>query len=206
MLFATFLFLQSGGGGAVGGVQGCLGGSCGGMLTPKQKIKFQLAKSVDKSTDIAMQICHLKRTIDAIKPRQESVMDRHDKLGQQDHDTKKSHSVQNHAGYVAKSSLNTSTRDWTVLEQLYIDWHASVFADTTTKTPTLQQARILEVVHLRCKYEYFVEQSLPLSADLTNMSAVPLYRLVHGLPGSGKSQVPLWIRDYFERLGIYSWE
>ncbi len=120
-----------------------------------------------------MQIYELKRTIDVTKGRKESVMDRHEKLGQQPRDTKKSHSVQKHAGYVAKSSLTTSTRDWTVLEQLYIDWHVSVFADTTTKTPTLQQARILEVVHLRRKYEYFVEQCLPLSADLTNMSAVP---------------------------------
>ena len=145
-----------------------------------------------------MQICQLKRTIDVTKGRKESVMDRHEKLGQQAHDTKKSHSVQKHACYVAKSSLITSTRDWTVLEQLSLDWHASVFADPTTKTPTPQQARILEAVHLRCKYEYFVEQSLPLSADLMNMSAVPLYRLVHGLPGSGKSQVLLWIRDYFE--------
>ena len=57
--------------------------------------------------------------------------------------------------------------------------------------------QVLTLIHGRCKYEYFVEQGLPLTADLAVMSAEPLYRLIHGLPGAGKSQVLLWIRDYF---------
>ena len=60
--------------------------------------------------------------------------------------------------------------------------------------------QVLTLIHGRCKYEYFVEQGLPLTADLAVMSAEPLYRLIHGLPGAGKSQVLIWIRDYFETV------
>ncbi len=151
MLFATFciFFAKRRGAGGGGGTLGR-----GGLrdVNPKARNNFQLAKSVDKSTDIAMQICHLKRTIDVIKPRQESVMDRHDKLGQQDHDTKKSHPVQNYAGYVAKSSLNTSTRDWTVLEQLLhrlacfgVRRHYNENAHATTSAHTRGSASSLQI-------------------------------------------------------------
>ena len=75
--------------------------------------------------------------------------------------------------------------------------------DTTTPVPTQQQRRILEEVHQRCKYEYFLEQELPLTSDLQGLSSVPLYRLIHGLPGSGKSRVLLWIRNYFE--DVWQW-
>ena len=60
--------------------------------------------------------------------------------------------------------------------------------------------QVLTLIHGRCKYEYFVEQGLPLTTDLSVMSAEPLYRLIHGLPGAGKSQVLIWIRDYFETV------
>ena len=35
------------------------------------------------------------------------------------------------------------------------------------------------------------------------MTHVPLYRLIHGLPGAGKSQVLLWLREYFET--VWQW-
>ena len=36
--------------------------------------------------------------------------------------------------------------------------------------------------------------------DMNNMGPAPLYRLIHGLPGSGKSQVFIWLREYFEQV------
>ena len=33
---------------------------------------------------------------------------------------------------------------------------------------------------------------------------IPLLRLIHGLPGSGKSKLLLWIKEYFEE--VWKWE
>ena len=35
-------------------------------------------------------------------------------------------------------------------------------------------------------------------------ASAPLLRLVHGLPGSGKSQLLLWLRSYFEEVWLWS--
>ena len=80
------------------------------------------------------------------------------------------------------------------MEERYKAWHTSVYLDKTTKTPTEEQTQILTLIHHRCKYEYLVEQNLALTTDLVGMSQAPLYRLIHELPGAGKSQVLLWIR------------
>ena len=100
----------------------------------------------------------------------------------------------------AGASLAIVVDDWPVLEARYKTWHSLVYVDTTTKTPTQQQVEVLQLIHSRCKYEYFVEQNLPLTNDLVGTSPLPLYRLIHGLPGAGKSQVLLWIREYFETV------
>ena len=66
--------------------------------------------------------------------------------------------------------------------------------------PTELQSQILDVVHRRRVYEYCVEQSIPQTPETARMSPIPLYRLIHGLPGSGKSQMLHWVRDYFETV------
>ena len=35
------------------------------------------------------------------------------------------------------------------------------------------------------------------------MSATPVYRLIHGLPGAGKTEVFKWLRSYFEDVWQY---
>jgi len=78
-----------------------------------------------------------------------------------------------------------------------------VYVGSTTKTPTAQQARILQLVHNRAQYEFFVEQGLDLPPQLQCFEEVPVYLLIHGLPGAGKSQILLWLRQYFEEVWSY---
>ena len=57
--------------------------------------------------------------------------------------------------------------------------------------PNPKQLEILNVVHNECAVE---------ATGATSSSEAPLLRLVHRLPGSGKSNVLQWLRDYFETV------
>ena len=161
---------------------------------------LQILKAVDQSTDVAMKICSWKQNItNSNQPRITSILDRHKELSKSCQQAKPSKTVQINN----RASVAIIADDWPVLEARYKTWHAKVYVDTTTITPTQQQAQVLQLIHRRCKYEYFVEQQLPLADDLDGMCSAPLYRLIHGLPGAGKSQVLLWIRDYF--ITVWHW-
>ena len=82
-------------------------------------------------------------------------------------------------------------------EVAYADWRTGLLADTT-KPPYDQQWEILDLVHKRCVFEHREEVNHCVNADA---SEEPLFRLIHGLPGSGKSQVLKWLRSYFEGSG-----
>jgi len=151
-----------------------------------------------------MQICQWKHaSLDDSKHRQESVLDHNDKFRLQIGGEFVKETKPEPVRPDARSSVTAVALDWECIEQRYKEWHKSVYVDQRTKTPTAQQARILEAVHLQTKLEYFLEQGLPLSADIADLKIRPMYRLAHGLPGSGKSQVLLWIRDYFEQVWGY---
>ena len=108
--------------------------------------------------------------------------------------TKRATSKKKETGLTQKASVVAETYDWPMIEQSYLQWHTSVFQGKNTNTPTEEQEQILMAIHLRCKYEHFIEQSLAFTKNLDGMSPEPLYRLVHGLPGAGKSQVLLWMK------------
>ena len=83
------------------------------------------------------------------------------------------------------------------------DWSAAYdqwFIDVNNKAlqkgivPNPKQWEILNVVHHRCVAEKTGDEHL---------SEAPLLRLVHGLPGSGKSKVLEWLRNYFET--VWKW-
>ena len=60
--------------------------------------------------------------------------------------------------------------------------------------PNPKQWEILNVVHHRCVAE---------KTGVEHLTEAPLLRLVHGLPGSGKSKVLEWLRNYFET--VWKW-
>ena len=83
------------------------------------------------------------------------------------------------------------------------DWSAAYdqwFIDVNNKAlqkgivPNPKQWEILNVVHHRCVAEKTGDEHL---------SEAPLLRSVHGLPGSGKSKVLEWLRNYFET--VWKW-
>jgi len=67
--------------------------------------------------------------------------------------------------------------------------------------PYAQQLQILEAVRDRCEYECRYEHRRD---GWERIEGQALLRLVHGLPGSGKTKVMLWLRDYFE--SVWNWE
>ena len=68
-------------------------------------------------------------------------------------------------------------------EQDYSDWEADL--RTREKTPNAQQWQVLNLVHARCVYEHNEEKQHCVNATPEPNSWEPLFRLVHGLPGSG---------------------
>ena len=85
--------------------------------------------------------------------------------------------------------------DW---QSAYRNWRHAF--ENHAKRPYDQQWQIFDAIHQRCVLEYNIEQeSLPLSADVDG----PLLRLVHGLPGSGKSEVLKVLKTYFE--DVWGW-
>ena len=99
----------------------------------------------------------------------------------------------------------------TVAEAAYSQW----FADLNNKAlqnnivPNPKQLEILRVVHHRCVVEWETKMR-SYSSEAGNSTSepvsveAPLLRLVHGLPGSGKSQVLDWMRSYptASRIGL----
>ena len=66
--------------------------------------------------------------------------------------------------------------------------------------PNAEQFEVLQHVAARITREWFEERddSAPVSTE------EPLFRLLHGLPGTGKSKVIAWIRELFE--SILGWQ
>ena len=86
-------------------------------------------------------------------------------------------------------------------QQRYTKWRADVFEDPTSLTPNAEQRRLLDLVHERRLVEFLVENDEAVPENSTCRD--PLLRLIHGLPGSGKTQILLWLRSYFEE--VWSW-
>ena len=86
----------------------------------------------------------------------------------------------------------------------YRQWAFNVFRDPQSDTPTDAQSKVLLTVHFRAvkeEYELLGEvvprkvwDELPSECNISK----PLLRLIHGLPGSGKSKLLHWLKEYFD--------
>lgn len=85
--------------------------------------------------------------------------------------------------------------DITDIEQNYTRWKEQILSDPK-KRPYCEQEYVLEAVHEACLADARAETQGLLFPE-------PLLRLIHGLPGSGKSQLLLWLRSYFEE--VHQW-
>ena len=98
------------------------------------------------------------------------------------------------------AATKTYASNW---EQRYEVWLKNLMADPG-KRPYHAQQIILELVHHRCVLEHDIEGADENAAMLQAEAPAPLFRLVHGLPGSGKSQILKWLRSYF--IEVWVWE
>ena len=76
-----------------------------------------------------------------------------------------------------------------------------MFHNVQSMTPNQMQRKILELVHERRVVEHVYENGEDIPS--TTPCSEPLLRLVHGLPGSGKTQVLRWLQSYFEE--VWGW-
>ena len=97
------------------------------------------------------------------------------------------------------STSDLKTKNWT---ELYVLWHAEVYQNKESRTPNAQQAEILKLIHQRRLVEYAEENGEDCSKALNCRQ--PLLRLIHGLPGSGKTEVLRWIQSYFEQVWLWT--
>ena len=105
---------------------------------------------------------------------------------------------------VPKATVASIFNAWDDISQKYHAWYQEVFVDVTSKTPTQEQADVLNLDILLTRYEHSITQKMPLTADLANMSSMPVYRLLHGLPRVGKLGVSTWLRSYCETVWQYT--
>ena len=166
--------------------------------------KLAVVEMVARSTDVAMNLCRMHaRTEDFLAPRLGLVLQRQQSVQVVAHTVPQEEQGAN-IQVQGQCDVGVETRDWSAIAEAYDAWYADVFLDRRSKVPTEQQAVVLDLVHKRRKLEYFLEQELTLEIELQDLSPEPLYRLIHGLPGAGKSQVLLWIRSYFEV--VWQWQ
>ena len=95
----------------------------------------------------------------------------------------------------SKSAVTFEHENWDRINSRWSEWRAKLVADQVC-TPTTQQMAVIEYVHLRTKYEHFLDNNLPLHEDVRNMTPQPIFHLLHGLPGAGKSKVLQWLQSY----------
>ena len=89
-------------------------------------------------------------------------------------------------------------------QEAYVAWRKNLLnpqpensIDGKTKpiVPNALQQQVLDAVHRRCVYE---------ATGNMEYASNPFLRLVHGLPGSGKSKLLSWLRSYYEEVWQWS--
>ena len=91
---------------------------------------------------------------------------------------------------VRTAGIDLYTHDW---RPAYLQWKTALL--TGNKPPYEQQWLLLDAIHERCVREA-TEAALPERTSLED----PFFRLAHGLPGSGKSEVLKWLTRYFQQV------
>ena len=85
---------------------------------------------------------------------------------------------------IVESSAALATIEW---PQLYATWYEEVFHNPYSMTPNAKQKEVLDLVHERRVIEFAAESEEKIPQK--QQCDVPLLRLIHGLPGSGKTEV-----------------
>ena len=92
------------------------------------------------------------------------------------------------------ATVELTQRDWPTA---YEKWTQEITVDPK-KAPYAMQWVILDVVHERCVDEHIAGNCL---ASKMNANKEPLLRLIHGLPGSGKTEVMRWLKNTSRTYG-----
>lgn len=83
-------------------------------------------------------------------------------------------------------------------QQRFAAWRAELIG--SANPPYAAQWACLDSIHARCVLEFREEQF----GGAQNSQEEPHRALVYGTPGHGKTQLFLWIRNYFEK--VWGWE
>jgi hypothetical protein len=91
------------------------------------------------------------------------------------------------------ATVGITTHNW---RKAYVSWRTATYdrVATSGKVPNAKQSEVLELIHRRCVFE---------TGGENDQNEPPLLRLLHGLPGSGKSQLLIWVRAYFQEVWLW---
>ena len=104
------------------------------------------------------------------------------------------------------TAARRSLSEWV---ERYQRWTQQVYEDKNTPTPTREQRHVLLTVHFRIVKEEYELAGEPIPEAIWSSKPPdinverPLLRLTHGLPGSGKSKLIEWLKQYFEL--VWQW-
>ena len=98
--------------------------------------------------------------------------------------------------------MNTAASVYLTVSEIELNnraWQQALLQDLT-RQPYAKQWQVLDIVHAACTADARNENQHRFLPE-------PLLRLIHGLPGSGKSQLMKWLRSYFEEVAMHqmSW-
>ena len=88
----------------------------------------------------------------------------------------------------------------------YVTWSHEVYVCADSPTPTPQQAYVLRAIHFRVVKEEYEIAGEPIPEAVWRDKAPDihverhLFRLIHGLPGSGKSKLIAWLIQYLDEV------
>ena len=99
----------------------------------------------------------------------------------------------------AAAHVDTELHD---CQRAYDAWCVKTYhrdaTDLTKIIPNVLQRQVLEMLHDKC-----TEEKQFNDGPSQRSSPAPLRHLIHGLPGSGKSELTRWIQNYFEEVWQY---
>ena len=97
------------------------------------------------------------------------------------------------------TSIEFYRQNW---QTAYKAWREEVLKAAIS--PNEKQWQVLDLVHQRCVYEYSEEVDQHVNNTPEDQHWEPCFRMVHGLPGAGKSELLKWAKTYFETVWLWT--
>eukprot|EP00973_Karenia_brevis_P080857 11216638-Karenia_brevis.AAC.1 len=95
-----------------------------------------------------------------------------------------------------RATMYFERESWPVIDRRWKVWRHETY-HAHQRSPTGAQRQIIEYIHARTCYDFFLENKLPQLPFTIMFTPQPMLHVLHGLLGSGKSEVLKRLRSYW---------